>query len=107
MTTHAEPTFEVDGVIHYCVADMPGSVPQTSGHALDNTTLPFGLALADKGSDAIRGDRHLAEALNVQRGMITSRAEAESLDMAFTSRWKLSRPRWGTYDFAAYSGLSG
>jgi alanine dehydrogenase len=91
-TTHTEPTFEVDGVIPYCVANMPGSGPQRSSHALDDTTLPFGLALADKGSDAIRGDRHLAEALNLQRGMITSRAEAGSLGMAFTSRWTLCRP---------------
>ena len=84
-TTHAEPTFEVDGVIHYCVANMPGSVPQTSSHALNNATLPFGLALADKGLEALRGDQHLAEGLNIHKGMIASRAVAESLGLAFTA----------------------
>ena len=53
-TTHAEPTYVVDGVIHYCVANMPGAVPLTSSHALNNATLPFGLALAEQG---LRGAR--------------------------------------------------
>lgn len=83
-TTHAEPTFEVDGIIHYCVANMPGSVPRTSSHALNNATLPFGLALADKGLDAIRENPHLANGLNVHRGRITSAAVAESLNLAFS-----------------------
>ncbi len=78
-TTHADPTFEVDGVIHYCVANMPGAVPLTSSYALNNATLPFGLALAAKGLDAIRSDPHLAAGLNVHRGQITNEPVAASL----------------------------
>ena len=78
-TTHAEPTFEVDGVVHYCVANMPGAVPITSAHALNNATLPFGLALADHGLAALLADPHLLHGLNVHRGQITNRAVAESL----------------------------
>ncbi|NDV87868.1 alanine dehydrogenase [Aurantimonas aggregata] len=78
-TTHAEPTFEVDGVVHYCVANMPGAVPITSAHALNNATLPFGLALADNGLAALLADPHLLQGLNVHRGQITNRAVAESL----------------------------
>jgi alanine dehydrogenase len=81
-TTHREPTYVVDGVIHYCVANMPGAVPITSSHALNNATLPFGLALADKGLKALIDDPHLRAGLNVHRGRITNRAVAESLDMA-------------------------
>src|SRR6185503_6032760 len=66
-TTHADPTYEVDGVIHYCVANMPGSVPLTSSYALNNATLPFGLALAERGMGAIEADPHLAAGLNVHR----------------------------------------
>jgi alanine dehydrogenase len=78
-TTHADPTYEVDGVIHYCVANMPGSVPLTSSYALNNATLPFGLALAERGMAAIEADPHLAAGLNVHRGKVTSKAVAESL----------------------------
>ncbi|MBB4003135.1 alanine dehydrogenase [Aurantimonas endophytica] len=78
-TTHAEPTFEVEGVVHYCVANMPGAVPITSAHALNNATLPFGLALADHGLAALLADPHLLHGLNVHRGQITNRAVAESL----------------------------
>jgi hypothetical protein len=67
-TTHAEPTYEVDGVIHYCVANMPGAVPITSAHALNNATLQYGLMLADKGLKAIAEDRHLRAGLNVHQG---------------------------------------
>ncbi|MDQ2082785.1 alanine dehydrogenase [Xanthobacteraceae bacterium Astr-EGSB] len=81
-TTHREPTYVVDGIIHYCVANMPGAVPITSSHALNNATLPFGLALADKGLKALIDDPHLRAGLNVHRGRITNRAVAESLDMA-------------------------
>src|ERR1700741_722561 len=70
-TTHAAPVYAVDGVIHYCVANMPGSVPLTSSHALNNATLPFGLALASKGLKAILEDPHLKNGLNVHRGVIT------------------------------------
>ncbi|MBX3532091.1 MAG: alanine dehydrogenase [Rhizobiaceae bacterium] len=78
-TTHAEPTYEVDGVIHYCVANMPGAVPVTSAHALNNATLHYGLALADRGLKAIMDDVHLRNGLNVHRGKVTNRAVAEAL----------------------------
>lgn len=79
-TTHAEPTFEVDGVIHYCVANMPGAVPLTSSYALNNATLPFGLALAEGGLKALAADPHLAAGLNVHRGRITNAQVAQSLN---------------------------
>ncbi|PAQ06835.1 alanine dehydrogenase [Mesorhizobium temperatum] len=78
-TTHAAPTYEVDGVIHYCVANMPGAVPVTSAHALNNATLHYGLQLADKGLNALIDDHHLRNGLNVHKGKITNRAVAESL----------------------------
>ena len=78
-TTHADPTFEVDGVIHYCVANMPGAVPVTSAHALNNATLHHGLQLADKGLKALADAPHLRNGLNVHRGRITNRAVAEAL----------------------------
>ncbi|MFD0917579.1 alanine dehydrogenase [Pseudahrensia aquimaris] len=80
-TTHAEPTYEVDGIVHYCVANMPGAVPVTSAHALNNATLPFGLALADNGIEALKESPHLMNGLNVHRGQITNRAVAEALEM--------------------------
>ena len=83
-TTHADPTYEVDGVIHYCVANMPGAVPLTSSYALNNATLPFGLALAKDFMKAINSNAHLAAGVNVHRGMLTNRAVADSLGMAFT-----------------------
>jgi alanine dehydrogenase len=82
-TTHANPTYEVDGVIHYCVANMPGSVPLTSSHALNNATLPFGLALASSGVRAILRDPHLKAGLNVHKGMVTHPAVAESLGLPY------------------------
>ncbi len=78
-TTHAHPTFEVDGVIHYCVANMPGAVPVTSAQALNNATLPFVLKLADKGLAAFDRDPHLAAGLNVRDGRITHSMVAASL----------------------------
>jgi alanine dehydrogenase len=81
-TTHHAPTFLVDEIVHYCVANMPGAVPVTSSHALNNATLPFGLALAAKGIGALVEDRHLRAGLNIHRGQITNRAVAESLHMA-------------------------
>jgi alanine dehydrogenase len=80
-TTHADPTYELDGVIHYCVANMPGSVPVTSSQALNNATLPFGLALANKGFAAVVENPHLGAGLNVHRGRITCKAVAESLGL--------------------------
>jgi alanine dehydrogenase len=82
-TTHADPTYEVDGIIHYCVANMPGAVPLTSSHALNNATLPFGLALANLGFAAVTQNPHLRAGLNVHRGRITNKAVAESLGLSF------------------------
>jgi alanine dehydrogenase len=81
-TTHADPTFEVDGIIHYCVANMPGAVPVTASQALNNATLPFGLALASNGFAAVTKDPHLRAGLNVHRGRITNKAVAESLGLS-------------------------
>ncbi|MFL0355998.1 alanine dehydrogenase [Erythrobacter sp. GH1-10] len=78
-TTHENPTYEVDGIIHYCVANMPGAVPLTSSYALNNATLPFGLALANKGIAACDEDPHLKPGLNVHQGKIVNEAVAESL----------------------------
>jgi len=77
-TTHQAPTFVVDEIIHYCVANMPGAVPVTSSHALNHATLPFGLALAAKGLRALIEDPYLRAGLNIHRGQITNRAVAES-----------------------------
>ena len=83
-TTHAEPTYIVGGVIHYCVANMPGAVARSSTFALTNATLPFVAALADKGvKRALADDRHLASGLNVHRGQITCAGVAEALDYPF------------------------
>jgi len=79
-TTHAEPTYLVDDIIHYCVANMPGAVPHTSSYALNNATLPFGLALAEHGIAACTHDPHLAPGLNVHEGRIVNSAVAESLN---------------------------
>ncbi|WP_426440771.1 alanine dehydrogenase [Bradyrhizobium genosp. P] len=80
-TTHQAPTYLVDDVVHYCVANMPGAVPVTSSHALNHATLPFGLALAAKGLRALVEDPHLRAGLNVHRGRITNRAVAESQNL--------------------------
>ena len=78
-TTHSDPTFVVDGVVHYCVANMPGAVPITSATALNNATLHYGLMLADKGLAALSEDRHLRNGLNVHRGRVTNAAVAAAL----------------------------
>jgi len=82
-TTHAEPTYTVDGVVHYCVANMPGAAPRTSSEALVHATLPFGLALADHGLDALKKDKHLAKGLNVLKGELTHPAVAQALGKPF------------------------
>jgi alanine dehydrogenase len=82
-TTHSEPTFVVEGVVHYCVANMPGAVPRTSTFALNNATRPFVLALADKGLKALADDEHLRNGLNVQDGRITHRAVAQALKLPY------------------------
>lgn len=88
-TTHDEPTFVVDGIVHYCVANMPGAVPLTSSAALNHATLPFGLALADRGLVAITADPHLRNGLNIHHGRVTHRAVAESLDLEFADPLEL------------------
>ncbi|MEE3623838.1 alanine dehydrogenase [Nitrospirillum sp. BR 11752] len=83
-TTHAEPTYVVDGVIHYCVANMPGAVARTSTFALNNATAPFVLALADKGwQQALTDDVHLRNGLNVFRGKLTHPALVEEGDARY------------------------
>jgi len=77
-TTHADPVYTVDGVIHYCVANMPGGVPRTSTYALNNATLPFVLALAEKGwRKALADDAHLRNGLNVAHGKVTCKPVAD------------------------------
>ena len=84
-TTHDDPVYTVDGVIHYCVANMPGAVPKTSAHALNNATLPFVLALADKGwKRALAEDKHLLAGLNVWDGKITCEPVAKALGLPYT-----------------------
>ena len=79
-TTHQDPTYEVDGVIHYCVANMPGGVARTSTFALTNATLPFAVQLADKGArQAMLDDEHLLNGLNVHDGKVTYKAVADVL----------------------------
>ncbi|HET9336443.1 MAG TPA: alanine dehydrogenase [Sphingomicrobium sp.] len=83
-TTHQDPVYEVDGVIHYCVANMPGAVARTSTFALNNATLPFAIKLANLGADkAMAEDPHLANGLNVSGGKIRHQAVAEALDLAY------------------------
>ncbi|HYH54156.1 MAG TPA: alanine dehydrogenase [Solirubrobacterales bacterium] len=83
-TTHREPTFEVDGITHYCVTNMPGAVPITSTHALTNATLPYALALADLGvAEAIRRDPGLRLGVNVAGGKVTHAAVAEGVGMDY------------------------
>ena len=83
-TTHSDPVFEIDGIIHYCVANMPGAVARTSAFALNNATLPFAIKLANLGAEeAMRQDPHLANGLNVSGGKIRHEAVAEALDLAY------------------------
>jgi alanine dehydrogenase len=80
-TTHAEPIYEEEGIIHYCVANMPGAVPRTATFALNNATLPFVLELANKGvKQALLEDPHLLNGLNVYHGQITYKAVAEAFN---------------------------
>jgi alanine dehydrogenase len=83
-TTHANPTYIVDDVVHYCVANMPGGVPRTSTYALNNVTLPHVIALANKGyQQALKDDRWLRDGLNVHQGKITQREVAHDLGYDF------------------------
>lgn len=83
-TTHAEPTYVVDDVVHYCVANMPGGVPRTSTYALNNVTLPYAIQLADNGAEfALLADEHLRNGLNVYEGKITQQQVADDLGYDF------------------------
>ncbi|MCB2089098.1 MAG: NAD-binding protein, partial [Sphingomonadaceae bacterium] len=85
-TTHADPTFIIDGIVHYCVANMPGAVARTSTYALNNVTLPHALRIADLGwKAALRGNPHLAEGLNVHAGQVTYQAIAEELGYPYVA----------------------
>lgn len=84
-TTHADPTYVVDGIVHYCVANMPGAVARTSTYALNNVTLPHVVRLAELGwQQALRSNPHLLAGLNVCNGRITCEAVADALDLEFT-----------------------
>jgi len=88
-TTHAKPTYVEEGVVHYCVTNMPGAVPRTSAIALNNATLPFVLELAGKGyKQALSDDAHLRNGLNVHRGQVTYEAVARDLGLPFTAAEK-------------------
>ena len=83
-TTHAEPTYIVDDVVHYCVANMPGAVPLTSTFALNNATLPFIIRLANKGyKQALLDDAHLLNGLNVINGHVVNKHVADALNLPF------------------------
>lgn len=85
-TTHSDPTYVEEGVVHYCVTNMPGAVPRTSTFALNNATLPFALALAGKGwRKALADDPHLRAGLNVHEGKVTCKPVADALGLAYTS----------------------
>lgn len=89
-TTHNDPVYTVDEVIHYCVANMPGAVPMTSAQALNNAVLPYALAIADKGwQKALREDENLRHGLNVCDGKITHQGVAESLDLPMSEALKV------------------
>jgi alanine dehydrogenase len=84
-TTHSDPTYEVDGITHYCVTNMPGAVGRTSTHALTNVTLPYALQLANKGLDrACRENPGLAAGVNIRQGKITNAAVAETFGLELT-----------------------
>jgi len=85
-TTHAEPTFVEEGVVHYCVTNMPAAVARTSTVALNNATLPFALAIADRGwRRSLKDDPHLLHGLNIWRGRVTHPAVARALDLPLTA----------------------
>jgi len=80
-TTHSDPTFVVDGVLHYCVANMPGAVPRTSTYALTNATLPYAVRLANSGLDALRAEPGFAQGVNVMSGKVTHAAVAAAFGL--------------------------
>jgi len=84
-TTHADPVYTIDGIVHYCVANMPGAVPRTSTYALNRATLPFVRELADLGVvEALRADKHLLNGLNICRGAVTRHEVADALGYDYT-----------------------
>ena len=84
-TTHDNPVYDVDGVVHYCVANMPGAVPRTSAYALNNAVLPYGLEIADKGwVKALQDNKHLRNGLTVCKGKITHAEVARDLNLAYS-----------------------
>lgn len=84
VTTHTNPTYVTHGVVHYCVGNMPGAVPNTSTYALANATMPYALALARQGLDAVAADPALAKGVNVHDGRVTNEAVAAALGMSWT-----------------------
>ena len=94
-TTHRDPTYEVDGITHYCVANMPGAVPITSTYALTNATLPYALALADHGvEEAIRRDPGLRPGVNVAGGEVTHRGGRRGDRERTTCPWMRPSASW-------------
>jgi alanine dehydrogenase len=84
VTTHSNPTYTVDGIVHYCVGNMPGAVARTSTQALTNATLPWVVKLARYGADKLaRQDAHFANAINTNRGVLTNKPVAEAHDLMF------------------------
>src|SRR5664279_1044286 len=83
-TTHSNPTYEIDGVVHYCVANMPGAVPRTSTFALNNQTAIYTLHLANEGLDAVRKSQALQYGLNTYRGKVTYPAVAEAFGLIYS-----------------------
>lgn len=83
-TTHNDPIFVEEGIVHYCVTNMPGAVPRTAAFALNNATLPYIIAIANKGyKQALLDDKHLLNGLNIHKGQLTNKAVAESLNLPF------------------------
>jgi alanine dehydrogenase len=94
-TTHQNPTYVEEGIVHYCVANMPGGVARTSTFALTNATLPFVLALADQGyRRAMLDDANLREGLNVHRGQRTCKPVAEALGIDYVPASEALKPWW-------------
>lgn len=85
-TSHDDPTYVEEGVVHYCVTNMPGAVPRTSAFALNNATLPFIVAIANQGvKQALKSDSHLLNGLNIYRGHVTHPVVAQSLGLDFVA----------------------
>ncbi len=84
-TTHSDPTFEVDGIIHYCVANMPGAVPRTSTFALNNQTADYILALADQGIESLKSNQGFLKGLNIYNGLVTNQAVATTFNLTYTN----------------------